>query len=88
MSQLDFIVQTFSPDDSTDMTPSSADSSVVADVAKTSAAAAVDAKRDVIDKSLQTDPFFVYPYEHLFPSVLPNMFSCHHGKVRLVLLLA
>ena len=76
-------------DDSTDATPSSADgsssggvaSNVDVAVAKTSAAATADFKRDVTDQSLQTDPFFVYPYEHLFPSVLPNMFPCQHGKV-------
>ena len=34
------------------------------------------------DQSLQTDAFLIYPYEHLFPSVLPSWFACHHtGKV-------
>ena len=28
-----------------------------------------------MDKSIQTDAFVVYPYEHLFPSVIPQWLS-------------
>ncbi len=33
-----------------------------------------DEKRPVLDTSVQTDEFQVFPYEHLFPSVLPQWF--------------
>ena len=47
----------------------------------------VDFKRHqttTIDSSIQTEAFLIYPYEHLFPAVLPNWFDCQHGKVRLL----
>jgi hypothetical protein len=53
--------------------------------AATAAAAAASAARSNVprqDQSLQTDAFLIYPYEHLFPSVLPSWFACQHtGKV-------
>ncbi len=58
------------------ITPAAMAAAVVAAVEATNS----DVSRQ--EKSLQTDPFLAYPYEHLFPSVLPSWFACHHtGKV-------